>query len=122
MNWDAIGAVSEIVGAFAVVVSLLYLAVQVKQGAALSKADSFERACESWNTAMEPLLDPMNAELFHRGTQTYFELDEIERSRFGILLGRLILSFESGMEKHKQRKLRTYVPAKGTRFHTNLAK
>jgi hypothetical protein len=101
MNWEAIGAVSEIVGAFAVVVSLLYLAVQIKQGTALSKADFFERASESWNTANEPLLDPANADLFHRGRQRYSQLDEIERSRFGILLGRLILSFESGMEKHR---------------------
>lgn len=100
MNWDAIGAVGEIVGALAVVVSLLYLAIQIKQGTALSKADFFERASESWNSATEPLLDPLNADLFHRGKQTSVGLDEIERSRFGILLGRLILSFESGMEKH----------------------
>ena len=31
MDWDAIGAFSEILGAFAVVVSLIYVAVQVKQ-------------------------------------------------------------------------------------------
>ena len=31
MNWDAIGAVGEIVGAFAVVVSLIYLALQIRQ-------------------------------------------------------------------------------------------
>lgn len=98
INWEAIG---EIVGALAVVVSLLYLAVQIKQGLALSKADFFERASESWNTAAEPLLDPVSADLFHRGRQMYSGLDEIERSRFGILLGRQILSFESGMEKHK---------------------
>ena len=31
MNWDAIGAIGEIVGATAVVVSLVYLAVQIRQ-------------------------------------------------------------------------------------------
>ncbi len=31
MNWDAIGAVGEIVGALAVVVSLVYLAIQVRR-------------------------------------------------------------------------------------------
>ena len=29
-NWDAIGAVGEIIGALAVVISLLYLATQIK--------------------------------------------------------------------------------------------
>ena len=32
MNWDAIGAVSEAVGAVAVIVTLAYLAVQIRQG------------------------------------------------------------------------------------------
>ena len=30
MNWDAIGAVGEIVGALAVVISLIYLATQIR--------------------------------------------------------------------------------------------
>lgn len=30
MNWDALGAIAELVGAIAVVASLLYLAVQVR--------------------------------------------------------------------------------------------
>ena len=30
MNWEAIGAIGEVLGAFAVVMTLLYLAVQVK--------------------------------------------------------------------------------------------
>jgi hypothetical protein len=35
MNWDAIGAIGELVGASAVVVTLVYLAVQVKHGRTL---------------------------------------------------------------------------------------
>ena len=31
MNWDAIGAVGEVVGAAAVVVTLAYLAVQIRR-------------------------------------------------------------------------------------------
>ena len=38
MNWEVLGAFGEIGGTLVVVVSLLYLAVQVKQGTALSKA------------------------------------------------------------------------------------
>ncbi len=35
MNWDAMGAVGELIGAFAVVATLIYLAVQVKHSRAL---------------------------------------------------------------------------------------
>ncbi len=31
MNWDAIGAIGEVVGAVGVIVSLLYLALQIRQ-------------------------------------------------------------------------------------------
>ena len=40
MNWDAIGAVGEIVGAIAVVVSLLYVAGQIRQNNRQSASDS----------------------------------------------------------------------------------
>ena len=33
MNWDAIGAVGEIIGALAVVFSIAYLAIQIRQNA-----------------------------------------------------------------------------------------
>ena len=44
MNWDAIGAIGEIVGAGAVVVSLLYLAVQTRENAKSLKANALWNA------------------------------------------------------------------------------
>lgn len=38
MNWDAIGAIGEVVGAIAVVISLLYLATQIRASARQSAA------------------------------------------------------------------------------------
>lgn len=31
MNWDALGAIGEIIGAFAVVITLIYVAAQMRQ-------------------------------------------------------------------------------------------
>lgn len=39
MNWDAIGAIAEAVGALAILITLIYLAVQVRQ-AKLASADT----------------------------------------------------------------------------------
>jgi hypothetical protein len=45
VNWEAIGAIGEILGAFAVVLTLLYLAVQVKYAkTAANDATSLNRA------------------------------------------------------------------------------
>ena len=39
MNWDAIGAIGEILGAIAVVLTLFYLATQIRQSTKLARAD-----------------------------------------------------------------------------------
>ena len=41
MNWDAIGAIGEIVGATAVVVSLIYLARQMRMSNKLARSEAF---------------------------------------------------------------------------------
>lgn len=42
MNWDAISAIGEIAGAFAVFASLLYLAIQIKHSNNAMKAQAFQ--------------------------------------------------------------------------------
>ncbi len=48
MNWDAISAIGEIIGAAAVVVSLVYLAVQVRQNTKASKAATVQDMTNKW--------------------------------------------------------------------------
>ncbi len=47
MNWEAIGAIGEIVGAFAVVLTLAYLAIQIRQNSNLAKATIREHRTDS---------------------------------------------------------------------------
>ena len=49
MEWDAIGAIGEIVGAIAVVLTLGYLAVQMKQNAAATRAQTAQNLADSIN-------------------------------------------------------------------------
>lgn len=44
MNWEAIGAVGEIVGAIAVVVTLVYLTNQVRRGTAATQPATVQSA------------------------------------------------------------------------------
>ena len=83
MNWDAVGAIGEITGAIAVVISVIYLAVQIRSGsAALSTTirDSVFASLEQWNYQLTA--DPEFAWMFHRGLQDLGSLDEKERPRF----------------------------------------
>ncbi len=47
MNWDAIGAIGEIVGALAVILSLLYLSSQVRQTNKLANNNSLQAVLQS---------------------------------------------------------------------------
>ena len=47
VNWDAIGAIGEIIGAVAVVATLLYLAVQTRQLRSATLGDMYQRRAES---------------------------------------------------------------------------
>jgi hypothetical protein len=49
MNWDAIGAIGEVVGAVAVFATLLYLAIQIRQNTAQSRASSHHAISDSLN-------------------------------------------------------------------------
>lgn len=42
MNWEAVGAIAELVAAIAVVASLIYLAVQVRHGIATARSTAYQ--------------------------------------------------------------------------------
>lgn len=54
MNWDAIGALGELIGALVVLITLIYLAVQIRQNAQATRAATEMQATEmlrSWAEA-----------------------------------------------------------------------
>ena len=59
MNWDAIGAIAEVLGAVAVLATIIYLAIQVR-GAREELRHSIEQNTESTNLTLtlEPLRNP----------------------------------------------------------------
>ena len=61
MNWEAIGAVSEIIGAVAVVITLAYLAVQIRQSNALLRSESRQALVTNDVTSLSATLDHTDA-------------------------------------------------------------
>ncbi len=90
-DWGAIG---ELVGGVAVIVTLIYLALQVRQNTLqfsrsveATQLAAFERNVESGNRIRELLiLHPDLAALLLKGFDSYKELDKSEKFRFGMLL------------------------------------
>ena len=96
MNWEAIGAIGEVLGAIAVVISLVYVASQVKSGTQALKTTtrgaSFHSLLE-WNYAV--LSQPDHAWIFQRGMSEPHVLDEHQQARFLHLMYSLLKIFEN---------------------------
>ena len=66
MNWDAIGAVGEVVGAIAVIATLVYLSLQIRQQNKSQQLEVKESILEGFNRANEHLAtDPTPVSYTH---------------------------------------------------------
>jgi len=86
MNWEAIGALGEIFGAIAVIATLAYLAVQVRQNTKALNSATFQEISTTTALNNEPIaLNPDIAELVFKARNGLSDLTEIEKIRFGAL-------------------------------------
>ena len=83
MNWDAVGAVGELVGAIAVVFTLGYLALQMKQNTVAIRAQSLiARTNEIDQSLREIALSEDLSDIYHRlNTQGVSSLTAAEKAR-----------------------------------------
>ena len=108
MNWEALGAISEAVGVIAIFVSLVYVAVQIRQNtrqvSRSIEADqlaAFERNVESGNRVRELLLlNPDLLQLLMRGSDSLSNLTKSDNFRFGLLLRNIFSSMQGSYIRH----------------------
>ena len=87
MNWEAIGAIGEVVGAAGVIITLGYLAIQIRQNTASHRASTYQAMTEA-SASFNDLL-ASNADLARillTGANDLRSLAPEERYRFGFAL------------------------------------
>lgn len=90
MNWDALGAIGELIGAVAVVVTLLYIARQIHQTNVRSQATARYSLIEALGEVNLLIAsDKQVASVLRRGLQGD-ELDDDESIQFFALLGQFL--------------------------------
>ena len=93
MNWDAVGAIGEILGAIAVFCSLLYLAVQIKTSNTIARIEGRENALDrldNWRSKM--IFDQRLDDIFERGCNDPAVLNENELRQFDRLAHQLFMN------------------------------
>jgi hypothetical protein len=83
MNWEAVGAIGEIVGAIVVIASVLYLARQLQQSNKQGQAEAVRDLYQVWNEVFRHLgRDAESANLFRQGLNDYGNLTKNEKLQF----------------------------------------
>jgi len=94
MNWEALGAIGEIVGAMGVIATLIYLAIQIRQNTEQQKKNELATQASAVNASAVALRDVrrdayQDSELtaiFLKGMAQPDELSENEYTRFRLLI------------------------------------
>ena len=96
MNWEAIGAIAEILGALAVFLSLVYLAIQTRNNTRALRSAAFHQVRESFSeVSLVMVQNPEIANLVNRAIKNDPDLSDDEILRFNYFLTTLIRRGES---------------------------
>jgi len=86
MNWEALAAVGEILGAVAVFVTLLYLAIQVRQNTAAMTTSTYDSIISGFNDVNGIVVNnPEVASILHRGSADPGSLSDAEAIQYAFL-------------------------------------
>ena len=93
MNWEAIGSIGEIVGAIAVFLTLVYLAIQIRQNTKSVQAAAIDSTISQVNQIRTSVFsDPEVANMYRRGNDNPESLTDDEKLRYRLLLHNILLA------------------------------
>jgi hypothetical protein len=91
VNWEAISAIGQIVGALAVVISLIYLAREVRRNARAARQVELDNLIR-W--LRELAAHPHLRELYYRGLQDFESLEGADLIGFSVLMNQLFYLYQ----------------------------
>lgn len=102
MNWEAVGAIAEMAGALGVILSLIYLAVQIRHGATTAKRAAGHDVMMTTTPLLVALASSTEVtSIWMRGLADFSALSAEERVRFSCLL--LLLTYSWDEAQHGYR-------------------
>ena len=90
MNWEALGAIGELIGAVGVIASLIYVGLQVRQNTRSMRAATYDSLVRSNGEWLAPLIqDAGLAASFEVAVTSWADVQEDQRPRVMYLLTQL---------------------------------
>ena len=102
MNWEAFGATGEFLGAVAVVGSLVYLAIQIRQARQMFATGAQQQIGDAFQQFLRDIWsNPEVHRIWHIATTKPDDLTDTERERFGMLLYSMFVEFSNVLQVSK---------------------
>jgi hypothetical protein len=96
MNWEAVGAIGESLGAFAVLITLIYLAIQIRYVRGQVESNTLEHIVSSLNDFAGRIAESDDlADIVIRGNRSYSSLTDAEKYRYDQCFMFLLNNLES---------------------------
>ena len=100
MNWDAVGAIGELIGAAAVVVTLMFLVKEMRMNRLAAESNTIDSLAGGLNEVnLQVASDPEMADIWTRGFADPATLSETECVRFA-LIGQALVNQFTAIKKH----------------------
>ena len=80
MNWEALGAIGDLIGGIAVIASLIFVGVQVRQGNKISKAESLRGLATETNELFLWMSDPEHARVLRHALHDFNALSNNDQT------------------------------------------
>jgi len=94
MNWEAIGAVGEILGAIAVVATLIYLSIQIRQSSTQTRMATYESFVSGFSDVDSMLGSSKEAAMtFHIGLSDPDSLGDAEEHQFYWMMRSFLIQY-----------------------------
>ena len=121
MNWEAISTISEVIGAVAVVVSLIYLAAQIRQNTEATRAASYEDVAQGMQAFLALIAEDDDvADIYLRGAAKSEPLTPQQQVRFEMLMGHFFANFDVAVDLYRRRMIDDKMMKPYTRFAESL--
>ena len=110
MNWTAVGAIGELVGGVVIVITLIYLAIQIRQNTKNLRSAAIQASHDGVALSLTSLAEePAVAETMQKGMSDFHALEPHEKWRFTNLVAAVMFRFQNSYFQNREGTLPNYV-------------
>jgi hypothetical protein len=104
VNWNAVSAFAELLASLGVIVSLIYVSVQIRQNSRVTETSNYQQIMEYQNSVITTIIDNADAaNIYNRGLESFLSLSEDEKTRFHMMMTPIITGSQMNFQLHNRR-------------------